>query len=606
MAGIDIDTNNIDTNNIDKLIKQYKLFWQYPVITEKAFHDQNITNENYLGLPWATIIDKRYKAELIFKIFAPHIDKTKSYYTCCQHISFRKLQHLFNALNISTVYTPHKKLGETTLQTVGKPDILLKACPLYAVNIEDPARNSVYQGCREDLIGKSRKWLYSFVGGYQPTNYLTDVRGRIFRGVHDSGASGGDVYIKNTGAWFFNNVVYNKRQNVVGELNEGADKAGEVNEYMSVMADSRWALCPGGSGPSSIRFWEALAMGAIPVLLSDTMDLPEHKLWGDAIVRVPEADVGGVREVLESISAVREQEMRENCVKIYEDLRGNYRDSKQYNMVVFSNCHGERYIEIFKRDTTIAELFNIEYIVSYSQLNNFSNFKQQFKDADILLINNIKKYDDFTIKNLKKILKKDCLLIVIPFVRFEGYWIPEPIKRLKYIKDNAVSFFPDIKINDINKYLTESTYNKESFINYYNTCLNKLKHIENESDIKFYDFFIENHTKYPFFRDNYHPTTNMLEYVASEILTKINNHYPINYCSKQLQLCRKTNEYGHYKPIKDCIKNYLDIDYDLDEIFICSRKEYLQKILKYESTPNAQIIDLTDMKQKLKLYKEFM
>ena len=217
-----MDKNN--KNNIDKLIKQYKLFWQYPVITEKAFHDQNITNDNYLGLPWATILDKNYNLQLIFKIFAPHLDKTKSYYTCCQHIHFRKLHHLFTSLNISTVYTPHKKLGENALQTVGKPDILLKVCPLYAVNIEDPARNAVYRGCREDLGGKNRKWLYSFVGGYQPTNYLTDVRGRIFAGVH--GAHGGDVYIKNTGAWFFNNVVYSRKQNAVGELNEGADKCG--------------------------------------------------------------------------------------------------------------------------------------------------------------------------------------------------------------------------------------------------------------------------------------------------------------------------------------------------------------------------------------------
>jgi glycosyltransferase involved in cell wall biosynthesis len=182
------------------------------------------------------------------------------------------------------------------------------------------------------LGGKNRKWLYSFVGGYQPTNYLTDVRGRIFAGVHGAngahgahGAHGGDVYIKNTGAWFFNNVVYSRKQNAVGELNEGADKAGEVDEYMSVMADSRWALCPGGSGPSSIRFWEALALGSIPVLLSDTMDLPVHELWEDAIVRVPEADVGRVREILESISAVREQNMRDNCVRIYGDLREDYR-----------------------------------------------------------------------------------------------------------------------------------------------------------------------------------------------------------------------------------------------------------------------------------------
>ena len=33
-------------------------------------------------------------------------------------------------------------------------------------------------------------------------------------------------------------------------------------------------------------------------------------------------------------------------------------------MVLFTNCHGERYIEMFKRDSKIDELFEIEYIVS--------------------------------------------------------------------------------------------------------------------------------------------------------------------------------------------------------------------------------------------------
>ena len=52
-------------NKIDEIISDFKLFWQYPVITEKRFHAQNIENENYLGIPWATIIDKRYNLQLI-------------------------------------------------------------------------------------------------------------------------------------------------------------------------------------------------------------------------------------------------------------------------------------------------------------------------------------------------------------------------------------------------------------------------------------------------------------------------------------------------------------------------------------------------------------
>ena len=41
---------------------------------------------------------------------------------------------------------------------------------------------------------------------------------------------------------------------------------------------------------------------------------------------------------------------------------------------MFSNCHGERYIEIFKRDSDIDKKFDINYIVSYEQLNNFERW----------------------------------------------------------------------------------------------------------------------------------------------------------------------------------------------------------------------------------------
>lgn len=131
---------------------------------------------------------------------------------------------------------------------------------------------------------------------------------------------------------------------------------------------------------------------------------------------------------------------------------------------------------------------------------------------------------------------------------------------------------------------------------YFNICLKKLKQIEIESDIKFYDFFIENHTNYPMFRDNYHPTMNILEHIGSEIMKKINEKFEINYNNK-FKLLKEPKEYGHYKPIQDEVKNILDIKYDLDKIFICSRKEYLSKIINYEnSTTNIPVKDLTDMR----------
>ena len=66
--------------------------------------------------------------------------------------------------------------------------------------------------------------------------------------------------------------------------------------------------------------------------------------------------------------------------------------------------------------------------------------------------------------------------------------------------------------------------------------------IENEPDIKFYNFFITNHQEYSMFRDNYHPTKNMLEYIGSEIMKKLNKQFNINYNIKYYgESCLYTN-----------------------------------------------------------------
>jgi hypothetical protein len=568
----------------NKLLETTKLFWQYPVTTEKSFYDQNKDNENYLGMPWATIIDKRVNLNILYKLLRPHLNPNKQYFTCCQHISFRNLIPLFKMLNIYTLYTSHKILNENKLS-----DIQLRPCPLYAVNIEDSTRNNTF--ANTDFISLKRIFLYTFQGAYQPTDYLSDIRDRIFNMEHPK-----NCFVKNIGDWHFNNVVYNSKQNINNELNETSVDNNRTQAYNKLLLQSRFSLCPSGSGPNSIRFWESLAIGSIPILLSDTLELPYNELWDNAIIRLPENKLKDLPKILKNISEEKEIEMRKNCIALYNYYKNNYINKKTHNMVIFSNCHGEKYINIFKRDTNIHNLFNINYIVSYQQLNNFSNYKNDFMNADVLIINNIKQYNDYTIKNLKTIIKPDCLLIVIPFVRFEGYWLPEQFKHLNYVSSNTVSFFPNVNKNNIDNYLSKNI-DRNIVINYFNKCLLKLKQIDNESDIRFYDFFIENHQKYPFFRDNYHPTMNMLEYIAKKIIEKISLKFNINYNTINYKLNNELLEWGHYKPIQDTIKEALNLNYDLDKVFLCSREKYLNVIIENEEK-KQKIIDLDDLYNK--------
>ena len=567
----------------EAFLKNYQMFWQYPVKTEEEFYIQNKDNPNYLGLPWATFLDKSVNHNALVKALLPLI-KTKNTYTCCQHIYFKKLIPIMKIIGVKALYTPHKVIGEDEIHGV-----YIYPCPLYAVNVEDNARNQEFQ--KVDFNTIERKYLYSFMGGYQPSNYLTKIRKNIFEMKHPD-----DAFVLNTGSWHFNNVVYSNKQNTKKELNIDNNHIQKTKNYNKLLLESRFSLCPSGSGPNSIRFWESLAVGCIPILLADTLELPEHSLWENAIIKLEESKLKTLPELLSKISEEKEKEMRKNCIQLYNYYKNNYKNKKSKNMVVFTNCHGEKYINIFKRDTNIHTIFNINYIVSYQQLNNFSNFKQDFKDADVLIINNIKQYNDYTINNLKKILKPSCLLIVIPFVRFEGYWMPEQYKQLRYVSGNTVSFFPNIEKNNINDYL-KNNIDINLIKKHFNICLTKLKQIENESDIKFYDFFLENHRKYPFFRDNYHPTMNMLEYIASKIIEKICTKLDIKYNKFNFKLHQEVFEWGHYKPIKNTIKDALNLEYDLDKVFICSREKYLSIVIDNEKK-QQKIIDLDDFYKK--------
>ena len=122
-----------------KLIEKYDLFWQYPVITEKIVFEQQKNNNLYIGLPWATIIDKKINITNLINELKDNLSPDLNYITCCQHIYFRRIIDQIKSINITMLYSPHKIKNENKIK-----EILIKPCPLYAVNFEDKTRNSIF------------------------------------------------------------------------------------------------------------------------------------------------------------------------------------------------------------------------------------------------------------------------------------------------------------------------------------------------------------------------------------------------------------------------------------------------------------------------------
>jgi len=262
-------------------------------------------------------------------------------------------------------------------------------------------------------------------------------------------------------------------------------------------------------------------------------------------------------------------------------------------LLVFSNCHGERYLQIMKRDSSILDYFEVDIVLSYAQLDNFEEHKLKFQQADLVVVNNIKNYNDFTLSNLRKIMKPDVLLIVIPFVRFNGYWPDEDVMPLSRISAGVVEDFPRIGTRSAQEYL-DSPVTSDAANAHFTRAVEKLRIIERESDIEFVDFFLENHTRYPMFRDYRHPTSNMLEHVGAQIIGVVNEHFGLVGTGRGAVLTEAPREGGHFKPIVSAVKSCLGLAYDLDAVYLCSRAVFIEGVLEYEASSGPVMNNLGD------------
>jgi hypothetical protein len=182
--------------------------------------------------------------------------------------------------------------------------IRLYPFPLFPVNVPEPA-------ARKDLI-------YSLIGMEGRSDQLSDVRDRIFRMKHPP-----DAYIKKRTGWHFDNRVYKEQvRDTSMSVEENKAEHDNTREFTEILARSRYSLCPSGTGPNNIRFWESLGAGSIPVLLSDHMLLPEYA-WENCILRVLEKDLELLPDILNGITRERELEMRENCLRAFKEFSGD-------------------------------------------------------------------------------------------------------------------------------------------------------------------------------------------------------------------------------------------------------------------------------------------
>lgn len=299
------------------------LFWQYPCRTEGAAWDVHVAVPEarrvgddvhmYLGLPWATWIDKERKGAwggVGYGLADFQLRRTKiriaglrdvlrtcglnlRVHTVCQHIYWADFISQWRELGVTDLWLSHCPAPGSSR---GNEAAHLHPWRLFAVNAEDPQRTAGLQIGRDP---SQRPLLASFIGAHAP-HYLSDIRLRIRALPRDP-----DVFIEVTDQWHFEAVVYDEQLLGRSPARGGDDPS--VRRYNELMSDSVFSLCPSGAGANTLRLWEALASGSIPVLLGQWPQLPEPadeftSAWEDAVIRVRDEELSGMLPRLRSIS----------------------------------------------------------------------------------------------------------------------------------------------------------------------------------------------------------------------------------------------------------------------------------------------------------------
>jgi hypothetical protein len=73
--------------------------------------------------------------------------------------------------------------------------------------------------------------------------------------------------------------------------------------YVDAGRRSQFILCPRGVAPSSIRLFETMCMGRVPVILADEWVPPQGPRWKNFSIQIPERDARSVPRILEEREA---------------------------------------------------------------------------------------------------------------------------------------------------------------------------------------------------------------------------------------------------------------------------------------------------------------
>jgi hypothetical protein len=211
------------------------------------------------------------------------------------------------------------------------------------------------------------------------------------------------------------------------------------------------------------------------------------------------------------------------------------------NVLIYSNCHGGIIKEMFEQNDYTKNKFVINCFYNYENLDKKMELlhKNLLENCDIFMYQPFNKqhsYSEYDISEVKKYLKPDCVILKINYYRFKGFWFKSEYKP--YHSYGEYKFAPDTKYFGIHNSFINFNGNKketidklnnirideEKYVAYFIEEVEHFKKIDDNSDVKMYDYFIKNYKTRHFFNDGFHPTNLFFYEIFRQIVFKLTGH----------------------------------------------------------------------------------
>lgn len=315
------------------------LFWQYPCLTEGAAWEQHdglpepVLRDGelhiYVGLPWATWIDFARKAAWPAggaSAMAQQLQMTGvrlsglrgalgelgvglRVHTMCQHIYWPDMAQTWRQLGVTDAWLSHCPPPNAHTET----DIRLHPWALFAVNVRDAQRRT---GIVENRDPASKAVLASFTGAHA-AHYLSNTRLRLRALEKETG-----FVVRVTDRWHFEQVVYEEQ---IGGEQPLAERDDATASYNALLSDSVFSLCPAGAGANTLRLWESMAVGSVPVLCGPQPILPTGGNlpainWDDIVIRVPDEKIATLPSLLRAVPMAEVRGRQQRGLRAYAQV----------------------------------------------------------------------------------------------------------------------------------------------------------------------------------------------------------------------------------------------------------------------------------------------